>query len=95
MTAERDGERIAVEVKSFLARSAVQDLKEALGQFMLYEDALQLAPQHAGRVLFLAVHEQAYAEVFGSDVGRLILINRRIRLVVFDPVREIIIQWMP
>jgi hypothetical protein len=29
--AERDGERIAVEIKSFISKSAVQDLKEAAG----------------------------------------------------------------
>ena len=34
VAAERNGERIAVEIKSFISRSAVQDLKEALGQFV-------------------------------------------------------------
>ena len=93
VTAERDGERIAVEVKSFLGRSAVQDLKEALGQFVLYEDALRLAPKHADRVLFLAVHEPVYTEVFGSDIGHLVLTMRRVRLVVFDVVQEVVTQW--
>ena len=40
LAAERNGERIAVEIKSFVKLSMVQDLKEALGQFVLYEDAL-------------------------------------------------------
>lgn len=33
VAAERNGERIAVEIKSFVSLSAVQDLKEAVGQF--------------------------------------------------------------
>ena len=33
--AERNGERIAVEIKSFIKPSVIQDLKEALGRFIL------------------------------------------------------------
>ena len=94
VTAEREGERIAVEVKSFLGRSVVQDVKEALGQFVLYEDALRLAPRHTDRVLFIAAHEPAHTETFGTDVGRLVMAMRRIRLVIFDPVEEVITQWI-
>jgi hypothetical protein len=36
LAAERDGERSAVETKSFIELSLIQDLKEALGQFILY-----------------------------------------------------------
>lgn len=52
VTADRDGERIAVEIKSFVSLSAVQDLKEAVGQFWLYELALQKSPEHRDRTLF-------------------------------------------
>jgi hypothetical protein len=49
LAAERDTERIAVEVKSFLKPSPVQDLKEAIGQYILYQGArvsrgLRLSP---------------------------------------------------
>lgn len=36
--AERGTEKIAVEVKSFVGKSDVEDLEKALGQFVLYED---------------------------------------------------------
>lgn len=35
IAAERGGERIAVEVASFVAESAVRDLQEAVGQFVV------------------------------------------------------------
>src|SRR5689334_9434906 len=49
--AERNGERIAVEIKSFVKLSLVQDLKEAVGQFVLYEGALAESPKNADRIL--------------------------------------------
>lgn len=36
LAATRGSERIAVEVKSFLGRSSVADLEQALGQYLLY-----------------------------------------------------------
>ena len=36
LAAERDGEKIAVEIKSFLNASTINDLKLAIGQFSLY-----------------------------------------------------------
>ena len=69
VTADKDGERIAVEIKTFSGPSVVQDLKETIGQFVLYEDALRLAPRHADRVLFIAAHEPAHTEVFSTDIG--------------------------
>ena len=35
MVAEKRNERIAVEIKSFVKLSSTQDLKEAIGQFVL------------------------------------------------------------
>ena len=34
--AEREGKKIAVEIKSFVSQSPVKDLENALGQYMLY-----------------------------------------------------------
>lgn len=41
LTAEKEGRQIAVEVKSFLGQSDVEDLRNALGQFVLYHDILE------------------------------------------------------
>ncbi|EAM53055.1 fdxN element excision controlling factor protein [Crocosphaera watsonii WH 8501] len=51
--AEKDGQKIAVEIKSFINPSNVNDFHNALGQFLSYRLALQMTePQ---RVLYLAV----------------------------------------
>jgi hypothetical protein len=44
VAAERNGERIAVEIKSFVKLSPIQDLKEAVGQFVLYHGAFWNLP---------------------------------------------------
>jgi len=92
--AERDGERIAVEIKSFLKPSPVQDLKEAVGQYILYGDIMAESPEDADRTLFLAVREETYRTVFGKEQTERLLRNRNIRLIVFQPDQEIILQWI-
>ena len=57
LAAERDGKRIAVEIKSFISRSAVHDLENALGQYVVYRSMLRrLEPD---RQLYLAVSHVA------------------------------------
>lgn len=94
VAAERNGERIAVEIKSFVSLSAVQDLKEAVGQFWLYELALEQSPNEADRGLFLAVRGTVYEEVFVEGIGKLFLNNNALRLIVFDPDAEEITKWI-
>lgn len=92
--AERDGERIAVEVKSFLKPSPVQDLKEAVGQYILYGDIMLESPLDADRTLYLAVREETYRTVFSKAQTQRLLQNRNIRLIVFHPEQEVIVQWI-
>ena len=76
VSAERDGRRIAVEVKSFVSLSAVQDLKEAAGQFLVYDLALRQSESDADRVLYLAVRSAVYDTVFQAGVGKLLMQNK-------------------
>jgi len=92
--AERNGERIAVEIKSFVKLSLVQDLKESLGQFILYEDTLARSENQADRVLYLAVREETYEEIFSETIGQMLLENGRLRLIVFNADAEEIVRWI-
>ncbi len=94
ITASKGTERIAVEVKSFIKLSPVQDLKEAVGQFVIYEDALRLSVANADRVLYLAVRDETYTDVFGDNLGKMLLTNKRVRLLVFNAAREVITEWI-
>jgi hypothetical protein len=93
LAAERDGKRIAVEIKSFIKPSPIQDLKEAIGQFVLYTDALADFPDEADRTLYLAVRDETYNDVFRDETGQRLLQRGRVRLIVFDPVAEVIVLW--
>jgi hypothetical protein len=90
--AERAGQRIAVEIKSFGSRSDIADLEKALGQFILYNDLLAI--REPERQLFLAVPQHAWDELFEEPIGKILLENRRVRLIVFDVSRKVIIKWI-
>ncbi len=92
LAAQKGNEKIAVEVKSFLGRSMVNDLEEAVGQYMLYEELLKrLEPE---RVLYLAITEEVYQNAFVDALGEIFLESQRLRLAVFNPDREVIVEWI-
>lgn len=62
IAAEREGEKIAVEIKSFVEPSAIADFHVALGQFLNYRLALEI--QESDRILHLAVPEETYLTFF-------------------------------
>jgi hypothetical protein len=66
LAAEKAGEKIAVEVKSFLSDSALFDFHMALGQFLNYR--LVLEANERERSLYLAVPIAAYESFFQRDL---------------------------
>lgn len=92
IAAEKQGEKIAVEIKSFLGQSAIDDLEDAVGQFNIYRTILQ--ETEPDRELFLAVPDRAYEEVFDDKFGRLIIRGQRLLLIVFDEEQGGIVQWI-
>lgn len=91
--AEKDGRKIAVEVKSFLGGSEVRELEITLGQVVLYGDALaRLEPD---RSLYVAVREQVFHQLFEEPMRQMVRTNGRLRLVVFDPDRRAVVRWTP
>src|SRR4051794_13830244 len=69
--AERSGEKIAVEIQSFLSTSPMRDLEEALGQFQVYRAVM--AESQPDRKLFMAVPTRAYDGVLSEQLGQLII----------------------
>jgi hypothetical protein len=62
LQAEKGQIKIAVEIKSFVGPSDLNDLHEALGQYILYHDVLQaLQPD---RILYLAVRDKRLRQYF-------------------------------
>jgi hypothetical protein len=93
LAAERGVQKIAVEIKTFRSPSPVADLERAIGQYVLYEDILQI--KDADRVLYLAMPENAYTEIFTERIGQLALQKRIKYAFVFAVDEEEIVQWLP
>ena len=91
--AEREGQRIAVEVKSFLGRSLQHQLHEAVGQFTNYKVLLEeVEPE---RVVYLAVTKEVFEALFELPFARLIRQRTELRLIVFNSVLEEVTLWNP
>lgn len=89
--AEKDEQRIAVEIKSFTGASEMADLEKALGQFAIYRTVMkEVEPE---RILYLAVPQKVMENLFQDDIGRLILRDNLAQVVSFDPAEEVLIQW--
>ena len=92
IAAERESEKIAVEIKSFIGDSDISSFHTALGQYLNYCQALEeLEPD---RVVYLAMPNETY-----EDFGQLSFIQRslsryQVKLIIYDPEREEIIQWI-
>lgn len=93
LAAEKAGQRIAVEVKSFIGDSEIDDLEKALGQYIVYRAVLaETEPQ---RVLYLAVPNAIVRDVFEEPLGQLLLKNYSVQIIGFDPQTEEIVTWIP
>ncbi len=93
LVAERANQKIAVEVKSFIGASPVSDLEQALGQYLLYEDLMRI--QYLDRLLYLAVRDSVYESFFQEEIVQIVLASRRLKLLIFNEIQEVIIQWIP
>jgi hypothetical protein len=91
--AERGTEKIAVEIKTFRNPSPIADLEQAIGQYSLYEDLLQIVEPE--RVLYLAIPEEAFTIIFSESIGKLALKKRIHRAFTFAVDTEEIVGWIP
>ena len=92
LIAEKGTERIAVEIKSFVGTSEVEDLKNALGQYILYEKIIKR--QLLDRTLYLAIRETTYNNLFSQEIGQILLEEKTLKLIIFNPETEVITKWI-
>ena len=93
LAAEQGERRIAVEVKSFISPSEMVDLRDSVGQFVMYRAVLrQLQPD---RTLYLAVREVTFNSLFEEPIGKLLRESECLNLIVFEPKKEVILRWIP
>ena len=92
LVAERDQEKIAVEIKTFLSDSPLTDYHAALGQFLNYRLALEISDPT--RILYLAVPVVAYETFFKREFAQISLERYQIKQIIYDPIQEVIVQWI-
>ena len=90
--AEKEGEKIAVEIKSFIGHSRIYDFHNAMGQFVDYYIALQ--EDEPDRILFLAVPEIAYNSFFTKSIIQKTLAFVKAKVIVYDAENLSIVQWI-
>jgi XisH protein len=91
IAAQKQDQQIAVEIKSFVAASAISEFHKALGQFLNYRVALKL--KEPTRILYLAIPQEAYEGFFTRQLPRLSIQEYQLKLIIFNPESEVIIQW--
>jgi hypothetical protein len=92
VAADREDEKIAVEIKSFLEQSTVYSFHGAVGQFMSYRT--MLAEKDPDRRLYLAVPLDTYKSFFQQPFTRAVIQQNRIPLIVYSAVNEEIVLWI-
>ena len=91
VAAEKAGRKIAVEIKSFLNPSTITDFHAALGQFLNYRLALQI--RDPDRSLYLAVPLDTFDSFFQEPFIQQAVDLYQVKLVIYNPVEEVITLW--
>ena len=92
IAAERNGQRIAVEIKSFINPSKISDFHLAIGQFLNYRTALKV--KYPERQLFLAIPEFTYDNFFQKEFPQIAIAEHQIALIIVDIDNEEIVRWI-
>jgi len=92
LVAEKAGQKIAVEVKSFIGVSVVSEFHTALGQFLTYRSALR--KKEPERILYLAVSFDVYDDFFRSSFIQEVIAEHQLRILVFDSQKEEVVLWV-
>jgi hypothetical protein len=91
LAAQKAGQQIAVEIKSFLGTSAVSEFYIALGQTLTYRRALK--SEQPDRVLYLAISWDTYRDFFTRKLIQDVIAEHQIKLLIFDPVNKEVVLW--
>jgi hypothetical protein len=93
IAAEKEGRKIAVEVKSFAGGSTISEFHTALGQFLNYRIALEVS-EEPERVLYLAVPVDTYQMFLRFEPAKTVIERYAVRLIIYSPNNEVIDRWI-
>ena len=90
--ATKEGEKIAVEIKTFLASSTIFEFHTAIGQFINYRIALEA--DEPERKLYLAVPLDTYKVFFRNLFIQTVVSRNQVPLLVYDIEKQVVAQWI-
>lgn len=89
--AEKGGEEIAVEIKSFDENAPLYSFYEILGQFLIYEMALEDQENPWG--LFIAISNLGYKKLDEAPIFKRAIERFKLTFIIFEPLSKTIIEW--
>ncbi|TAE00601.1 MAG: fatty-acid oxidation protein subunit alpha [Bacteroidetes bacterium] len=92
LLAEKNSQKIAVEIKSFVGFSVLTDFYHALGQYQLY--SLALANDYPDWILYLAIPKETYKILKSDDLLSELLDKLQIQYLIFDSENKDVLQWI-
>ncbi|NEO89082.1 MAG: fatty-acid oxidation protein subunit alpha [Moorea sp. SIO3G5] len=91
IAAQKDQQKIAVEIKTFNRPSLIAEFHSALGQFLNYRLVLEnIEPE---RKMYLAISEDVYEAFFTLVFTQKAVDKYKIKLIIYDTKKEVIKQW--
>lgn len=93
IAAEKQGLKIAVEIKSFIGSSTISEFHTALGQFLNYRIALESSDEPE-RLLYLAVPKDVYQTFLRFEPAKTVVERYKVFLIVYNSNQEVIEQWI-
>ena len=90
--AEKNGEKIAVEIKTFGILSFITAFHEAVGKYVVYREALAIT--ESDRILYLAMPIDVH-DKYGSEllVQRVFATNK-IKIILYESSTQHIVSWL-
>lgn len=92
LIAQKENQKIAVEIKSFVGLSLITDFYHALGQYQLY--LLALRSQFPDWKLYLAMPNETYQILKSDDLLAEFLDELQLHYLIFDTQTQSIEQWI-
>ena len=89
---DRGVRTLAIEIKVFGTIRQLSELQKAIGQYILYRSILRR--RQSTRLPYLAIPTDVYRSLFQKKIIQNLIQDEGIRLMVFNPLTEVIEQWI-
>ena len=92
IAAEKGLDKIAVEIKTFGGQSLVTEFHKATGQYDNYR--ISLSELEPIRIVYLAIPESVWNTFFQRPFIQKVIQVKAIKIIIFEPVNQTILQWI-